>query len=180
MSADEEWRPVVGWEGLYEVSSLGRVRSLGRVVIKQHASAKREVAFKYRGRVLTAHQIRGYPTVMLADRSRRETARVHRLVCLAFHGPGKDGLEVAHADGVRSNARASNLRWATRRENAHDTFAHGTNAAGDRHPQRKLSSADVIAIRASSHRGIDLAQRYGVSPQNICAIRKRHTWKEVP
>lgn len=61
---------------------------------------------------------------------------VHILVCEAFHGPRRLGLEVAHNDGNRLNASATNLRWATRLANIADKWLHGTMPGGGRHKRR--------------------------------------------
>jgi hypothetical protein len=68
------------------------------------------------------------------------------------------------------------LRWATVAENQADRVAHGTDNRGERCAATKLAAAQVIEILRSDERGIDLAARFGVSPQNITTIRKRRTW----
>lgn len=105
----EQWRPVVGWEGLYEVSSEGRVRSFRRGA---------------NGRVLrpgiASH---GYPTVALG---RGNTQSVHVLVAAALLGPCPEGQEVRHRDGKRTNPRATNLRYGTRSDNINDAVRSGS------------------------------------------------------
>lgn len=104
----EEWRAVVGWECLYEVSSLGRVRRL-----RPYRGAT------YAGRVMRGgHDPDGYVMVSLSDRSRRTRVAVHRLVCEAFHGSKPSSLShAAHWSGNKDDNSASNLRWATPAEN---------------------------------------------------------------
>lgn len=93
----EEWKPVVGYEGLYEVSSLGRVRS--RQGLLRQSLANR------------------YPSVHLSRDGKQATHRVHRLVASAFI-PNPDGREtVNHIDGDRTNNAALNLEWVTTSEN---------------------------------------------------------------
>lgn len=105
----EQWRPVVGWEGLYEVSSEGRVRSFRRGA---------------NGRVLrpgiASH---GYPTVALG---RGNTQSVHVLVAAAFLGPCPEGQEVRHRDGKRTNPRMENLHYGTRGQNIADAILSGS------------------------------------------------------
>lgn len=120
----ERWSSIPGYEGQYEVSTIGRVRSLDR-----KAGARR-----LHGQVLKA-SIRPkdrYRSVHLWSHGRKSTNVVHRLVALAFLGsPEEDCYEVCHADGDNLNNCLSNLRWATHSDNIRDTVRHG------RHPQAK-------------------------------------------
>lgn len=107
----ERWLPVVGSEGKYSVSSLGRVRSESRTIV-----TKRGIRKPFVGRVLAqALSGSGYPFVALGQGRPRS---VHRLVMLAFE-PRADAasLEVNHKSGVKTDNRRSNLEWVTRSEN---------------------------------------------------------------
>jgi hypothetical protein len=103
----ERWLPVPGYEGRYEVSDLGNVRSLPRQ--------------RTRGGVLSQIERYGYLSVCLSGRM----FSVHRLVLLAHVGPCPKGMETAHCNGNRKDNRLSNLRWATKSENTADRAAHG-------------------------------------------------------
>ena len=124
MSA-ERWRPIPGHEGAYEVSDLGRVRSLDRKV--WFGASKRAAAHwqLVRGRLLRpglgSH---GYLTVVLGRE--HGSHLVHRLVLLAFEGPCPAQQEVCHGNGDRTDNRLCNLRYGTRTENILDAVAHGT------------------------------------------------------
>lgn len=117
-SQDTEWRPIPGYEGTYEVSALGNVRSLTRT------SRGRT----WPTRILRAWLAAGYPQVTLVQNGVRTRRHVHTLVGEAFHGPRPHGAVIRHLDGNRTNNRADNLRWGTVQENMHDAIAHGTNA----------------------------------------------------
>ena len=117
----EEWRPVLGYEGLYEVSDAGRVRSLSREV--RSGRGVRVVE----GRVLhPTPGALGRLSVSLSN-GRAVVRLVHHLVLEAFVGPRPDGAECCHGDGDASNNRLSNLRWDTHRANVLDAVAHGTH-----------------------------------------------------
>lgn len=113
--AREIWRPVKGYEGLYEVSDQGRVRSLRRSGTP--------------GRVLTQQQSKGklYLLVRLSRNSQRKIKTVHSLVLGAFVGPRPAHMEVRHLNGNAIDNRLTNLAYGTSLENSADQRAHGTN-----------------------------------------------------
>lgn len=114
----EEWRPVVGWEDLYEVSNSGRVRSLDRVTRNGRGY------FKKPGRVLKgsfATRRGNYLIVDLSRGGKRVRKPIHRLVCEAFHGPPPENKPHAlHWDDNPVNNWANNLRWGSDADNARD------------------------------------------------------------
>lgn len=119
--AAERWRDIEGYEGLYEVSDLGRVRSMDRIVAHPMGPTR------LKGRMMRAWQDnKGYPMVILYRDGTRRSTKVHAIVAAAFLGPRPPQHEVCHVDGTRTNNRVSNLRYDTRYENGRDTLAHGT------------------------------------------------------
>lgn len=121
-SMPESWKPVVGYEGLYDVSSRGRVRSLDREVKYSNGSTH-----LHRGRVLKFTPMHGYSTVCLAKNGTRKTSYVHLLVLEAFVGPRPPKMEGCHRDDVQTNNNLSNLRWDTPSENRRDIIRNGNN-----------------------------------------------------
>lgn len=119
----EQWRPVTGYEGHYEVSDLGRVRSLDRQGFRSDGRPRRD-----KGRVLKTPPDRyGYPVVNLSLAGRVKMHRVHQLTARAFLGDPEPGYEVCHEDADRSNGKLSNLRWGTRSDNMYDRVRHGNH-----------------------------------------------------
>lgn len=172
----ESWVAVKGYEGLYEVSNLGRVRSLPRV---WEQCSRIGTVYKHlaRGKLLRPGLTgAGYPSVVLG---RGHTRTVHQLVAEAFIGPRPKGQEVRHKNGVRTDARAANLEYGTRLDNIKDAMKHGTFWSG-RDKTRKLPTSEIQQIRDLYRSGgltyKDIAHHYGVSSSAIGFIirgRKR-------
>ena len=120
----EEWRPIPGYEGHYEVSNKGRVRSLTRIVDERNGSKQ-----KHHGKLLTTSlNGRGYLRVKLYRNGTQRSLTVHRLVAKAFLGaPENDALVCCHNNGIKTDNRVTNLRWDTLSSNYHDMEKHGTN-----------------------------------------------------
>ena len=113
----ERWRAVPGYVGLYEVSDLGRVRSIDRVLPR-----------RWRGRLLTPTAMSsGYLVVTLWRNGKQRTWLIHRLVLLGFVGDPPDGHEALHLNGDNADNRLTNLTWGTHSENQWDQVAHGTH-----------------------------------------------------
>ncbi|MEY3180200.1 MAG: hypothetical protein RL614_672 [Pseudomonadota bacterium] len=174
MSMIEEWRPIAGYEGVYEVSNLGRVRSLDRLV--RANSGWRRTGVRYFN-PSNSGKNKKYKRVLLRNPDKQRP--VHHLVLEAFIGPRPENCEARHLDGDPSNNRLDNLAWGTKAENEADKIKHGTLLCGTANPASKLTEADVLAIRASNKRQVDLAALYGVSQPIISAIRLRKIWKHV-
>lgn len=109
---EEVWKSVVGYEGYYEVSDLGRVRSLDRTTLRDNRHGKQPT--KIKGRIMKQGVRAGYPYVNLCVNNFRKKRPVHRLVAEAFLGTGE---EVNHKDGNKLNNHINNLEWCTRAEN---------------------------------------------------------------
>ena len=127
----ERWLPVVGYEGSYEVSDQGRVRSLERVIQQTDAQGNLYPR-RMRGRILKRKYCAKGPygrwcTVLLGlGVEGQKYWLVHRLVLLAFIGPCPEGKEQgAHWDGNPENNALANLRWASQQENRDDMTRHG-------------------------------------------------------
>lgn len=114
----EVWKDVVGYEGLYEVSNLGKVRSLNRQYIR--SDGKRETV---KGRILKPYTNKyGYAVVQLSDHGKATLFRIHRLVALAFIDNPYNKEQVNHINENKLDNRAENLEWVTCKENIN----HGT------------------------------------------------------
>lgn len=180
----EVWAAVPGWEGLYEVSTEGRVRSLDRIMmVRRHG---KRVPQRYVGRVRSLTPNRdGYLRAELSNGDgTRTTVSVHTLVLLAFVGARPDGMEALHRDGDPSNNRPGNLRWGTHAQNVRDAIDHGTHVAhpGSRNGRARLSEADIPVIRErlKSEFPAAIARDYGVNRATIQQIKRGQNWSCVP
>lgn len=177
----ERWLPVSGFEGLYEVSDLGRVRSLDRGIVVEmwYGTTVRH----YPGRILKPNVgigTRGYPKVGLSRNSEHTGRLVHQLVMEAFCGPCPPGMEVLHGPGGKLDARLSNLRYGTRSENIRDRTRDGQDNRGERCGRAKLTQAAVADIRlrvASGETQRSVAKGHGVHFATVNAIIMGRNWK---
>lgn len=168
----EIWRPIVGYETSYEVSDLGRVR---RSDDHPHSKGKRPLK-PY------VHKKTGYASVGLCRGGVNKTLNVHVLVAKAFLGERPTGFDCAHLDGVRKNCAATNLKWATRKENHSHKIIHGTHLFGERINPHKLAERDIpeiFRLRMCGVTGYEISQRLGVTVGCVFSVLSRKTWKRA-
>lgn len=170
----QEWRPVVGFEDYYEVSSDGVVRSL-----PSHKAPMRGGGGKGGFPLKPWISHNGYYRISLWVNGKRTHASVHELVLEAFIGARPPGLVACHNNGIRTDNRAINLRWDSMRNNHLDKKQHGTWQAGEKHPRARLTNTLVRLIRSSTKTTKQLARDIGVSETCVHLARARQTWKHV-
>ena len=173
----EIWASVPGYEGLYEVSNIGRVRSLPRSI--KCGSGSRTIPGVLRRQSIASS---GYQVVSLSKECVIRTACIHVLVLTAFVGPRPDGMHACHSDGDRLNNRLDNLRWDTIRENALDRLRHGTLICGSKQKGAILDELKVAEIKRrlrSGERQTVLANEYGVALETIHSIKSGKSWRHV-
>lgn len=166
----EEWRPVVGWEGIYSVSSEGRIRR------EAPGPSTRP------GKALKPSNHNGYAQVGLRSMGRRATVAVHLLVARAFLGPAPDGHEVDHVDGNKANNRFSNLEYLPPLENTRRAFALGLVPIGAARSTAKLTEDVVRAIRvklAAGESANRIARISGCSAKTVTQILHGRNWRHV-
>jgi len=169
----EQWRPAVGFEGLYSVSDRGRIR-------RDKATRMNPVGSIVR----TPVDQRGYPMCSIRGHTGKfTTKRVHVMVLEAFAGPRPEGYISRHLDGNPSNNNVSNLRWGTYRENSADTKRHGRATTGENHPFCRLTEAKVRMIRVLWEARVfprcEIAEVFGISDAHVSGICNGTFWKEV-
>ena len=171
----ENWRSVVGFEGLYEVSDYGRVRSWKRTT---------KTGVHGGGLLKPSTDRQGRRTVCLSCNGNRVNKRVHQLVLESFVGPKPKGMECCHfPDSNPANNYLTNLRWDTRVNNQADRLVHGTSNRGGKHGMSKLVNVDVERIRDIRLIGQQtypvIAEYFNVSISTIGQILRRTAWQHV-
>lgn len=173
----KEWRPVVGFEGLYEVSSFGTVR---RVADSGSNWAKHEHWIK------KPEVSKGYLRITLCkDNGNGKHKHVHNIVAEAFIGPCPPGWQVNHQDGKKFNNRADNLEYVTRSENRLHAFRIGLQHGmkGSASPVSKLTDDQVRTIRAryASEKitQTELGREFGVTGSLVCMIVSGKRWPHL-
>lgn len=179
-SCEEGWKDIPGWEGFYQVSDLGRIRSVDRRIPKSVGDGCRLM----RGKVLKPgiYKNPGYSRVNLSRPGRTQWFDIHFLVLLAFVGPRPEGMECRHLDGVRMNSGLSNLCWGTSKQNQGDRRGHGTGNQGSRNHFSKVGEKEVFTIRqmaGNASRG-EIARKLGLSYGIVSDVVAGRTWRHVP
>ena len=175
---NEDWRDITGYEGYYQVSSFGRVRSCDRVV--EYYGGKDRLA---KGRLLKLREnAYGYYRVTLT-KCGAKSVPVHRLVALTFC-PFRDGCNsVNHKNGVKTDNFPHNLEWCTPSENTKHAHEFGLiSNSGERHPKAVFTEDQVLEIRKLRSDGTKfriIAEMYGVSLSTIAMVVYGYTWKHI-
>lgn len=165
------WKSVPGFKG-YEVSSEGEVRSW----LPERHNAPLPTTPRYLKFIINTG---GYRQINIYASGRRRVVKIATLVAEVFHGDRPHGAVLRHLNGNCVDDRAINLKWGTSQENSDDMRTHGTWLHGEPVRTSRLSEKDVLDIMVSNERGVDLADHYGVTPGNICHIRKGRSWKHL-
>jgi hypothetical protein len=162
---EEQWKDIPGFEGRYQVSDLGRVKSLSRPV--RHVSkAGKEYFPLSRERILRPGDCRGYLIINLPPKG---TIAIQLLVARAFTPGRADGLEVNHIDGDKKNNNAANLEWVTRREN----LLHAVNMG-------LIKSATPVVINGVRYPSISQASKMtGIHEAKVSRLAGRG-WASRP
>lgn len=176
----EIWKPIAGFEGIYEISNLGRVKSLGRF---RRAKGSAVIWMEERIKVPSS-QREGYIAQHLYKEGRGYKRYVHRLTAEAFLENPEGKPQVNHIDGNKLNNCADNLEWVTGSENcrhAIDSELYQT-ARGEATGTAKLTEADVVEIRrmaASGYLHREIASIFGVGRKAVTKIVNRQRWAHV-
>ena len=171
----EIWKDIPNYEGFYEVSNKGRVRSLDRKFVRSNG---RKATYKSRILKCSPSPV-GYPVASLSKQGKISICYVHALVLLAFVGPRPKNYECRHLDDIKTNNHLDNLCWGTAQENADDRIKNETVPRGEQHYNAKLSDQDIRNIRKDKRIRREIAKDYGVTRECINNIIWRNIWKHI-
>lgn len=173
---EEEWMPFPEWEDYYEISDMGRVRSIRRAGIDRPRFG---VRFYGGGIVKQLISNNGYPKVNLTKKGKRSQRNIHRIVLRAFRGEPEHGQYACHNNGIKLDCRLSNLRWDSAKGNKEDDRLHGKLLMGESVSNAKLTNDLVCMIRKSSLSAIALAKLIGVSQSTVLRVKNKEAWRHV-
>lgn len=175
---NEVWKDIPGYEGRYQASSLGQIKSLGRAFERKDWRSGMVTQVPVNGRILVPGRFNtpGHLSVFLRDKLHPNGIGkpVHQLVMLAFVGSVPKGMEVLHKNGDPADNRVTNLRYGSRSENMCDRYRHAQQGL-------KLTIRDVVEIRGLLRQGVQqrlIALQYSVSDTTISNIKqgRRFQW----
>ena len=171
---NEIWKDIPGYEGKYQASTMGRIRSLDRL-IEYNCPTRKTYKKMVKGRILRPGRYckSGHVSVVLGHGA--NGSPVHQLIARTFLGPCPDGKEVLHNNGKPTDNRLCNLRYDTRTENILDVYRQGGS-------WRKLSVDDVEEIKFALYCGFlgtELAHQFNVSQSTISSIKHGRTFQWV-
>lgn len=170
----EVWEDISGAEGKYQVSTLGRVRSLDRLT----KSGKNNISNK-KGKILKPRYKRKYVEFVYYDNNNdRVASYIHRLVAEAFLDKVEGKDQVNHIDGNPLNNNLSNLEWVTPEENRNHARGMGLLKS----VKKKLTKCQVLDIYNKSHNGYtikQLAETYDIGERHVIRIKHGHRWNSI-
>ena len=172
----EKWKDIPGYEGYYQVSNLGRIKSLPRTSSRNSRRGSKYI-FTVRERILKPGKtLANYLFVNLSKGGEKKAFSIHVLVLTLFVGPCPQDMECCHENGNPGDNRLANLRWDTYSQNSCDMIRHR------RGNTTKVAPENVTAIRKKFSEGLkihEIADLYEVSWAIVNYIVKRKTWKWV-
>lgn len=172
----EQWKPIPGYEGYYEVSDYGNVKSLARIG-KRKDGTPNPIKEKILKPCVNSN---GYYYLNLCKDGNTKNVRVHRLVAISFLN--SSDLQVNHRNGIKTDNRLENLEWVSRSDNSKHAYALGLNKriAGEKHPFSKLTQDQANEIRRKYVRWkypmMKLAEEYNVNDSIIRRIVKNRSY----
>jgi len=173
---EEVWKDIKGYEGYYQISSLGNVKSLRRTDIRGNRVPEKVIKPNLKNT--------GYIDVNLCKDRDKKTYRVHRLVANAFLKNPSNKPQVNHKNGKKTDNRIENLEWCTGSENTTHSFKNKLQPLplGIKNSQSKLSESDVLEIKQlllKKMKQKEIAELFRISVPTISNIKRNKNWSHL-
>ena len=173
-----DWKDIKGYEGLYQISNTGQVKSLGRYQKGRFGN----LSF-YKEKILKMSPIDGYKAVCLCKDAKGKTHWVHKLVAHHFIDNKENKPQINHIDGDKKNNNYENLEWCTYHENLSHAMKNNLRATCERNGSAKLKNNQVLKIREiyrKKEKTIkELMEIYGVAYSTMQQLVTNVTWKNL-
>lgn len=175
---NEIWKDVIGYEGLYQVSNLGRVKSLPHYI--DHNYGGKALT---KGKILTKRIRAEYYSVTLSKDGILKQFKLSRLLALAFIPNPENKPEVNHINGIKTDDNLKNLEWVTRSENQNHAYKNCLQSGrkGESHHMVKITESQARKIKYE-HKDLtqnQIANIYGITFQNVSNIKLGKSWKHI-
>jgi hypothetical protein len=177
---EEIWKDIPGYEGYYQASDMGRIKSVDREV--SYLSGKNKVPrTDFHKSVIKSTRPRkdGYHQVNLSKDSKKVCPLVHHIIAETFLGQRPFNLDVCHNNGNRDDNRLKNIRYDTRKNNFADELIHGTRPRGEKQGSSKLTEGQIYEILKDNRTQKEIAKDYGIGQGHVSRIKRRVRWQHL-
>lgn len=175
---EEIWKDIIGYEGLYQISNLGRVKSLERLVVCGHPKSKPR---RKKEKILNENfDSCGYKHVQLNHKNKFKSFKIHRLIAIHFIPNPFNHPVINHINGIKTDNRLENLEWCTHKHNIQHAIKTGLvkRKTGEKHQNSKLTQkqADEIRSLKGSYSQRNIGKIFGVSQTVVKNIHNNKSY----
>ena len=171
---EEIWKDIKDYEGMYQVSNLGNIRSLDRYINQKGISGKTYKRFIKGKQIMSSKDLNGYLHVILHKNSKYKIFRIHQLVAQMFISNPENKKQINHIDGNKQNNSVTNLEWVTIRENHIHAYKTGLHKAPKKKCIQKDLEGNILRIWESLKQ-INEEMGYDASAISRCCRKQQKT-----